>query len=144
MDSATQTEAASKPEANIVKVWSAPTIAIITVFLGFPSGGVLALVNARRMGLRNRQRTYWITLILFSIAFLFPHPIEARLFVGLVLGIYLGIDSHRALADFETNGNQIRFASWYTGIFLGIGILLTFFAIISLISSVLTIVLGVD
>ena len=120
-----------------IKLWTPMVISLMTFFLGFPSGIVLASINWIRMDLKGKALIHILGGIVGLLAIrLFPEGTGQLL--GLVINLGYMTYLHQQMKndlDTVTNAN-IQYAHWFGGLLISIATI----GIIVIVAFVLTIV----
>ncbi len=129
-----------QPSASPYKLWTPRQIAVLSFFMGYPSGLVLSSINWIRMGETGTAIIHLIAGFLLMTVWTFIlgfGQASCGLWLGLALNIgfcfYLYQQMKSSINNAERDGHEIMHAAWRSGCLTGV---VTFFAFILLLGLV--------
>ena len=126
-------------DGDLLTLYSASKVALISFLLGFPAGLMVAAVNWRRMGLSNKIKPHLVAAVLASLALGFvaasplaPCSTVFGLLFSLAFSLYLYRATENDINSFRKSDVYFEDGGWLGGFGLGILGLLAFYLLAGL------------
>jgi len=111
--------------SSVVRLYPAGFISLLTFLTAFPAGYVLMIINWRRMGKRETERSYIFGLVSSSLFMILLLPFYARAgcgisIINIAFGIYFYNDMTNAMNAYERTGNSFAKEKFFAGCLIGL------------------------
>ena len=111
--------------SSVVRLYPAGIISLLTFLTAFPAGYVLMIINWRRMGKREKERSYIFGLVSSSLfmILLLPFYVQAGCGISIIniaFGIYFYNEMTNAMNAYERTGNSFAKENFFAGCLIGL------------------------
>jgi hypothetical protein len=122
MDKKTEQEPAS---SSIVRLHPAGLISLLTFLTAFPAGYILMIINWRRIGKREKERSYVFGLVSSSLLIILLQPFYGQAgcgisIINIAFGIYFYNEMISAMNAYEQTGNSFAKENFFAGCLIGL------------------------
>jgi len=112
-------------QSPVVRLHPAGIISLLTILTAFPAGYALMIINWRRMGKKDRERTYVFGLLFSALMAVLLIPFYAQAgcgisMINIAIGIYFYNEMTQALDEFGQRGNKYVTENFFTGCLIGL------------------------